>query len=94
MLNLKVIFLAECNKDLCITLQETNKKSGSHIQYLKLPGYTLVYEDARMKSFHGVTIYVHDFFSFRMLDNDTFKHNSTAHSNFGENLRENCNRRH
>ena len=61
--NLK-IFLAECNNNLLplhvITLQETHINSNADVQYFELPGYTLVYDLARINSFGGVAIYVHD----------------------------------
>ena len=74
-------FLAECNNDLfplhVITLQETHINSDIH--YFELPGYTLIYDEARINSFGGVAIYVHDSFSFTRLDSDTFKQNSTVY---------------
>ena len=74
--NLK-IFLAECNNNLLplhvITLQETHINSNADVQYFELPGYTLVYDLARINSFGGVAIYVHDSFSFTRLDIDKFK---------------------
>ena len=49
--NLKV-FLAECNNNLLplyvITLQETHFNSNADVQYFELPGYTLVYDLARI----------------------------------------------
>ena len=76
-------FLAECNNDLfplhVITLQETHIKSNSDIQYYELPGYILIYDEARINYFGGVAIYVHDSFSFTRLDSDTFKQNSTVY---------------
>ena len=55
-------FLTECNNDLfllhVITLQGTHSKSNSDIQYFELPGYTLVYDEARINSFGGVAIYL------------------------------------
>ena len=45
-------------------------------KYFELPGYTLVYDLARINSFGGVAIYVHDSFSFARLDIDTFKQDS------------------
>ena len=63
--NLK-IFLSECNNTSfplhVITLQETHINSISDVQYIELPGYTLVYDLARINTFGGVAIYVHDFF--------------------------------
>ena len=44
-----------------------------------MPGYTLVYDEARINSFGGVAIYVHDSFTFTRLDSDTFKQNSTVY---------------
>ena len=74
--NLK-IFFADCNNISfpihVITLQETHINFNAHIQYFELPGYTLVYDLARINSFGGVAIYVYGSFSFSMLDIDTFK---------------------
>ena len=44
-----------------------------------MPGYTLVYDEARINSFGGVAIYVHDSFTFTRLDSDTFNQNSTVY---------------
>ena len=80
--NLK-IFLAECNNTMfplhVITLQETHINSNSDIRYFDLPGYTLVYDLARINTFGGVAIYVHDSFSFNRLDTVAFKQNSTVY---------------
>ena len=77
------IFLAECNNNLLplhvITLQETHINSNADVQYFELPGYTLVYDLARINSFGGVAIYVHDSFSFTRLDIDIFKQNSSVY---------------
>ena len=80
--NLK-IFLAECNNNLLplhvITLQETHINSNADVQYFELPAYTLVYDLARINSFGGVAIYVHDSFSFTRLDIDKFKQDSSVY---------------
>ena len=80
--NLK-IFLAECNNNFfplhVITLQETHINSNADVQYFELPGYTLVYDLARINSFGGVAIYVHDSFSFTRLDIDKFKQDSSVY---------------
>ena len=80
--NLK-IFLANCNNISfpihVITLQETHINSNADIPYFELPGYTLVYDLARINSFGGVAIYVHDSFSFTRLDIDTFKQASSVY---------------
>ena len=80
--NLK-IFLAECNNTMfplhVITLQETHINSNSDILYFDLPGYTLVYDLARINTFGGVAIYVHDSFSFNRLDTVALKQNSTVY---------------
>ena len=80
--NLK-FFLAECNNTMfplhVITLQETHINSNSDILYFDLPGYTLVYDLARINTFGGVAIYVHDSFSFNRLDTVAFKQNSTVY---------------
>ena len=83
------IFLAECNNIMfplhVITLQEThinsNKPTGFAycIRYFDLPGYTLVYDLARINTFGGVAIYVHDSFSFNRLDTVAFNQNSTVY---------------
>ena len=44
-----------------------------------MPGYTLVYDLARINTFGGVAIYVHDSFSFNRLDTVIFKQNSTVY---------------
>ena len=62
-----------------ITLQETHINSNSDIRYFDLPGYTLVYDLARINTFGGVAIYVHDSFSFNRLDTVAFKQNSTVY---------------
>ena len=76
-------FLPECTNDLfplhVITLQETHIKSNSDIQYFELPGYTLIYDEARISSFGGLAIYAYDSFSFTRLDSDTLKQNSTVY---------------
>ena len=80
--NLK-IFLSECNNTSfplhVITLQETHINSISDVQYFELPGYTLVYDLARINTFGGVAIYVHDSFSFNRLDTVAFTQNSTVY---------------
>ena len=80
--NLK-IFLADCNNISfpihVITLQETHINSNTDIPYFELPGYNLVYDLARINSFGGVAIYVHDSFSFIRLDIDTFKQASSVY---------------
>ena len=40
-----------------------------------MPAYSLVYDEARVNSFGGVAIYVHDSFSLRKLDSETLKQN-------------------
>ena len=44
-----------------------------------MPGYTLVYDEAKINYFGSVAIYVHDSFSFTRLDSDTFKQKSTVY---------------
>ena len=77
------IFLAEGNNTSLplhvITLQETHINSNADIQPFELPGYTLVYDLARINTFGGVAIYVHDSFSFNRLDTVIFKQNSTVY---------------
>ena len=80
--NLK-IFFADCNNISfpihVITLQETHINSNADILYFELPGYTLVYDLARINSFSGVAISVHDYFSFTRLDIVTFKQDSLVY---------------
>ena len=77
------IFLAQCNNTSfplhIITLQETHINPSADIQYFELPGYNLVYDLARINSFRGVAMYVHDSFSFTRLDIDTFKQDSSVY---------------
>ena len=80
--NLK-IFLSEYNNPSfplhVITLQETHINSISDVRYFELHGYTLVYDLARINTFGGVAIYVHDSFSFNKLDTVAFTQNSTVY---------------
>ena len=80
--NLK-IFLPECNNTSfplhVITLQETQINSISDVRYFELPGYTLVCDLARINTFGGAAIYVHDSFSFNRLDTVAFTQNSTVY---------------
>ena len=75
--------MSECNNTSfplhVITLQETHLNSISEVRYFELPGYTLVYDLARINSFGGVAIYVHDSFSFNRLDTVAFTQNSTVY---------------
>ena len=40
-----------------------------------MSAYSLVYDEARINSFGGVAIYVHDSFSLRKLNRETLKQN-------------------
>ena len=77
------IFMAECNNTSfpldVITLQETHINYNSDTRYFELPGYNLVYDLARINTFGGVTMYVHNSFSFNRLDTEAFKQNSTLY---------------
>ena len=74
------IFLSEFNNDKfpvsIITLQETHLILNTDVNVFQLPGYTLVYDFARINAFGGVAIYVHD--SFERLDIELFHQNSTV----------------
>ena len=73
--------MAECNNTSLplhvITLQETHINSNADIQPFELPGYTLVYDLAKINTFGGVATYVHDSFLFKGLDTVIMKQNST-----------------
>ena len=75
------IFLSEFNNDKfpvsIITLQETHLLPNTDVIFFQLPGYTLVYDFARINTFGGVANYVHDSFSFERLDIELFHKNST-----------------
>ena len=74
--------MAECVNDKfpvsIITLQETHLLPNTDVNFFQLPGYTLVYDFARINTFGGVAIYVHDSFSFESLDIELFHQNSTV----------------
>ena len=76
------IFLSEFNNDKfpvsIITLQETHLLPNTDVNFFQLPGYTLVYDFARINTFSGMAIYVHDSFSFEGLDIELFHNNSTV----------------
>ena len=55
-----------------------------------MPGYTLIYDEAKINSFGGVANYVHDSFSFTRLDSDTFKQNSTVYESMFLEIYNNC----
>ena len=55
-----------------ITLQETYISADSDVSLYHIPDYTLVYDPARINSFGGVAIYVHNSFSFNRLGNEEF----------------------
>ena len=79
------IFLLDFNNDKfpvsIITLQETHLLPNTDVNFFKLPGYTLVNDFARINTFGGVAIYVHDSFSFERLDIKLFHQNFTVFEN-------------
>ena len=77
------LFLANCNHSRfpisVITLQETHFNSSTDFNYYNIPGYTMINDPARINSFGGVTIYLHNSFSYTRLPADTFKQNSPVY---------------
>ena len=76
------VFLSEINNDKfpvsIITLQETLLLPNTDVHFFQLPHYFLVYDFARINTFGGVAIYVHDSFSFKGLDIELYHQNSTV----------------
>ena len=77
------LFLANCNHSRfpisVITLQDTHFNSSTDFNYYNIPGYTMINDPARINSFGGVTIYLHNSFSYTRLPADTFKQNSPVY---------------
>ena len=61
-----------------ITLQETHLLPNTDVNFFQLPSYSLDYDFARINTFGGVAIYVHDSFSWERLDIELFYQNSTV----------------
>ena len=60
-------------------MQETHLLPNTDVNFFQLPGYSLVYDFARINTFGGVAIYVHDSFSFERLDIELFHQNSPVY---------------
>ena len=77
------LFLSMCNNHFypisIITLQETHITSLTDISQFDLPDYTLIHDNARINSFGGVAIYLHNSFAFTRLPVDVFKQNSRVY---------------
>ena len=77
------IFLSSCNDTLSpvsvITLQETHFTHNTDLSFYELPEYTLVSDIARINSFGGVAIYVHNSFSFSRLHTENLHSNSQVY---------------
>ena len=77
------LFLADYNDHLLpislITLQETHFSSNTDLQFFDLPDYTLISDNARINSFGGVAIYLHNSYSFTRFPNNQFNQNSCVH---------------
>ena len=73
-----------------ITLQETHISADSDVNLFHIPDYSLVYDTARINSFGGVAIYVHNSFSFNRLGNDDFKQNSNVFEGIFLEIFSNC----
>ena len=58
-------------------MQETHLLPITDVNFFQLPCYTLVYDFARINTFGGVAIYVHDSYFFERLDIELFYQNST-----------------
>ena len=65
------ISISSCNDTLSpvivITIQETHFTHNTDLSFYELPEYTLVSDIARINSFGGVAIYIHNSFSFSRL---------------------------
>ena len=53
-----------------ICIQEIWGHTGTDMDYFSLPNYTLVNENGRLSNHGGLIIYVHDNFSFKVLNKD------------------------
>lgn len=61
-----------------ITLQETHISQESDSEIFYIPDYTFVSECARINSFGGVAMFIHNDFSFKKLSKDMFMQTSTV----------------
>ena len=88
------IFLDNCNHaerpTSVITLQETHFTAFTEITMYELPDYTTVYDEARINTFGGVAIYVHNSFSFTRIDNHILKQNSDVYESMFIKLQNKC----
>ena len=77
------IFLSSCNDILSpvsvITIQETHFTHNTDLSFYELPEYTLVSDIARIDSFCGVAIYVHNSLSFSRLHTENLHSNSQVY---------------
>ena len=62
-----------------ITIQETHFTHNTYLSFYELPEYTLVSDIARINSFRGVAIYVHNSFSFSRLHTEHLHSNSQVY---------------
>ena len=62
-----------------ITIQETHFTYNTDLSFYELPEYTLVSDIARINSFGGVAIYVHNSFSFSRLHTENLHSNSQVY---------------
>ena len=77
------IFLSSCN-DIpspvsVITIQETHFTHNTDLSFYEPPEYTLVSDIARINSFGGIAIYVHNSFSFSRLHTENLHSNSQVY---------------
>ena len=77
------LFLTNCNDSLhpvsVITLQETHFDIDTELQYFDIPGYTMINDIARINSFGGLTVYLHNSFSYKRLFSDNFHQTSPVY---------------
>ena len=77
------IYLSSCNDILSavsvITIQETHFTHNTDLSFYELPEYTFVSDIARINSFGGVAIYVHNSFSFSRLHTENLYSNSQVY---------------
>ena len=62
-----------------ITIQETHFTHNTDLSFYELPEYTLVSAIARINSFSGVAIYVHNSLSFSRLHTENLHLNSQVY---------------
>ena len=62
-----------------ITLQETHFSSNTYLPMFHIPGYNMIHDFARINSYGGLTIYLHESFSFSRLPIDNFHQNSPVY---------------